>query len=310
MQALEIWTEYRTLHRMCPDPCGSLKGDFYEENSANIRLHNLVSTPQAAVVIPAYNESTYLGRTLAGVNNALRQLNYPTRVIVVNNASTDCTEEIARGFGAIIVNEPTKGIGRARQAGLEATPSTASVILTTDSDGVVPPDWITQHIQELQRKGVVCTFGEAKRCPDFAVRGLTNYLLMLYVLGANYMHAARRLMGVKITPGSNMAFTRAAGFEIGGYSIQLAAVEDYDLSTRLSRLGQVKFINCAVLVSGRRVLIRGVGRTFLERVLGNIRDPLLQEMDEITFTDYREPETKPPMNHPSGLTWRGILTKK
>ena len=58
-----------------------------------------------SVVIPAYNEENYLDRCL----RSLREQRYPTsqfEVIVVDNASTDATAEIARRFGARVVSEP------------------------------------------------------------------------------------------------------------------------------------------------------------------------------------------------------------
>src|SRR5207302_647488 len=72
-----------------------------------------------SVVIPAYNEEKYIGQTLESViSNAPENL---LEIIVVNNASTDKTSAIASAFPKVkVVDEPKKGLTRARQAGLNA----------------------------------------------------------------------------------------------------------------------------------------------------------------------------------------------
>ena len=79
----------------------------------------LAETPFISVVIPAYDEEKYLPRSLASLDSQT----YPRprfEVIVVDNASTDRTAEIARAHGARVVREERKGVGRARQSGAEA----------------------------------------------------------------------------------------------------------------------------------------------------------------------------------------------
>jgi glycosyltransferase involved in cell wall biosynthesis len=69
-----------------------------------------------SVVIPALNEEKYIGRCLA----SLRAQTHPRElyeIIVVDNASTDRTSEIARGLGAQVVHEPRRGVGWARHRG-------------------------------------------------------------------------------------------------------------------------------------------------------------------------------------------------
>ena len=49
-------------------------------------------------VIPAYNEEAYIGKCLGSIERELRGARYDAEVIVVNNASTDRTKTIAKGF--------------------------------------------------------------------------------------------------------------------------------------------------------------------------------------------------------------------
>ena len=72
---------------------------------------------RVSVVIPARNEEAYLPSALEAV---LAQTLPPFEVIVVDNASTDRTREVAEALGARVVFCGRRGVAYARQAGLLA----------------------------------------------------------------------------------------------------------------------------------------------------------------------------------------------
>jgi glycosyltransferase involved in cell wall biosynthesis len=87
-----------------------------------------------SVVIPCHNEE-------AGIASVLEQMPAVVdEVVVVDNASTDRTAEVARGAGARVVPEARKGYGRAYKTGFAA--ARGDVIVTMDGDGTYPPDSI------------------------------------------------------------------------------------------------------------------------------------------------------------------------
>ena len=68
-------------------------------------------------VIPAYNEERYLGGCLESILEQTRDLP-DTEIVVVNNASTDGTRDVALSYPRVrLVDEPRKGLTYARQAG-------------------------------------------------------------------------------------------------------------------------------------------------------------------------------------------------
>ncbi len=73
-------------------------------------------------VIPAYNEEAYLPACLESVLAQTKELGDAVEIIVVNNASSDRTREVALGYpGVRVVDEPQKGLTFARQAGFAAS---------------------------------------------------------------------------------------------------------------------------------------------------------------------------------------------
>src|SRR5688572_5819892 len=73
-----------------------------------------------SVIVPAFNEEQFLGKTLAQIKaaaSALANTGWGTELIVCDNNSTDRTAEIARAAGANVVFEPVNQISRARNSG-------------------------------------------------------------------------------------------------------------------------------------------------------------------------------------------------
>jgi glycosyltransferase involved in cell wall biosynthesis len=86
------------------------------------------------VVIPCYNEEE-------GIRTVIEQMPpIVDEILVVDNASTDRTAEIARELGARVVFEGRKGYGRAYKTGFEK--ARGDIIVTMDGDGTYPPSSI------------------------------------------------------------------------------------------------------------------------------------------------------------------------
>jgi len=87
-----------------------------------------------SVVIPCHNEEE-------GVRATIEQMPaIVDEVVVVDNASTDRTAEVARSLGARVIHEQRKGYGRAYRTGFEN--ARGDIIVTMDGDGTYPPNSI------------------------------------------------------------------------------------------------------------------------------------------------------------------------
>jgi len=125
---------------------------------------------------------------------ALQRQDYggPYEVIVVNNASTDRSPDIARACGVRLVDEPRKGNVNALRAGISA--AQGEIIACTDADMRVPPDWLSRLVTTL-----------TAHLDIVATRGVT-----VYFDGSPCLRALSRVIGPLVWHmcGANMAFTR------------------------------------------------------------------------------------------------------
>jgi glycosyltransferase involved in cell wall biosynthesis len=104
--------------------------------------------PTVSFVVPAYNEAGYLRPTLAAILREARSVDVAAEIVVVDNASTDGTRQVAESFpGVRVVAEPRKGLVQARQAGYLAT--TGDLIANIDADTVLPEGWLRKALEIL-----------------------------------------------------------------------------------------------------------------------------------------------------------------
>jgi len=101
-----------------------------------------------SVVIPAYNEVDNIPAVLESIPvDRLAEAGWATEVIVVDNASTDGTGDLARELGARVVWEPEPGYGNAYKAGFAA--AAGDVIATGDADRTYPFDMLPELLGAL-----------------------------------------------------------------------------------------------------------------------------------------------------------------
>lgn len=99
------------------------------------------------VVIPALDEVRSIGRVVRTIPAAVR-----ASVIVVDNGSRDGTRDAARAAGAIVLDEPQRGYGRACLAGIAyALEHGAEVIAFLDGDLSDYPEELPEILAPIER---------------------------------------------------------------------------------------------------------------------------------------------------------------
>jgi len=90
------------------------------------------AAPLVSVVIPCLNEEENVERCVRSAIEALRSAELAGEVIVVDNASTDRSAELAAGAGAHVISERRRGYGSAYLAGFAAARGTYIVMADAD----------------------------------------------------------------------------------------------------------------------------------------------------------------------------------
>lgn len=113
------------------------------------------SLPKIVVVIPAFNEEQSIAKVIEDIPK-----DWVSQTIVVNNASTDSTVEIAEKAGAIVLTENRKGYGWACLLGIEkAKELNAEIIVFMDGDYSDYPQELPLVVNPILEKNMDLVIG-------------------------------------------------------------------------------------------------------------------------------------------------------
>lgn len=218
-----------------------------------------------SVIIPVRNDEILLDRCLRRLTE---QSTPPTEIIIVDNASTDGSAEVARRYGARVIEESRIGIPFAAAAGYDA--ARGDIIARCDADSIVGPDWVESIIEALAARPhspAVTGWGRFYDVPGPASRVLT----VLY-LGAYYAFGGLAA-GHHLLWGSSMAIRRSAWEEVAHriHRDDPELHDDMDLAFVLGPDAKIALVpNLLVDVSGRSVHIGSQWRRRMARGFNTI----------------------------------------
>ena len=219
----------------------------------------MTTDPLVSFVVPAHNEEALLGQCLAAISAEAKRAGYPCEIIVVDNASTDATRNIAASVpGVIIVDEPVKGLVQARRAGYLATKG--RLIANIDADTMLPEGWLDIAVGAFDRHpDLVALSGpyiyyDISRAARLTCDVFYRVAFLFYVLVRFVMRAGSMLQG------GNFIVSQQGLEAAGGYNSNFSFYgEDTDLARRLSKVGVVTFsFRLRALSSGRRFAREGL----------------------------------------------------
>jgi glycosyltransferase involved in cell wall biosynthesis len=224
-----------------------------------------------SVVIPAHNEEGYLGACLASVLREAASSGLEVEIVVVDNASTDRTAEVALRYpGVTVVREPCKGLARARDAGLKASHGT--LIVNMDADCIMPRGYLARVLRHFERTPrLACLSGPFIYYDLPQTAQISSAVFYLFQFFPNVL--GQRIFGLgAIAQGGNYVVRRSMVEQAGGYDTSLIFYgEDTDIAIRLSRVGLVRFtMLLSMKSSARRLLREGVFRAGYLYTINNI----------------------------------------
>jgi glycosyltransferase involved in cell wall biosynthesis len=223
--------------------------------------------PLISIVVPAHNGGAFVGRTLASIR---AQGFTDWECVVVDDGSVDETCAVVEAVCALdkrvrLVRQSCGGSSLARNRGyLESCPSSEYVIFM-DADDL----WEPRALEVL--------LGRLRSCPDaVGAHGLAEFIdasgnplnpggfsafgrrrlgyrdgaIREWPLGDPTVFETLVWTGPLYPPGLLLA-RRAVYEKVGLFDVALLHCEDWDMCLRLSRQGQIEFVN-EVLLSYRR----------------------------------------------------------
>lgn len=223
-----------------------------------------------SIIIPAYNEANYIKDCVTSILREAKKQPYDYEVIVVNNASTDATKDIASAFPMVkVVDEPKKGLTKARQRGLEE--ARGELLGYLDADTRLPEGWFEKVTRAYQQYDNLVCYSGPYRYFD-APWHYQKFLHGIWWLSAPISY---RLVGYMVL-GGNFVAKKETLLKMGGFNTSIAFYgEDTDIARRLSKFGKVVFsMDFFVYASSRRFMREGIvklsyiyGMNFLWEVL-------------------------------------------
>ncbi len=200
-----------------------------------------------SIIVPAYNEEHEIRATIGHILTAAIVSDLRYEVIVVNNDSTDNTQDILNELKVKTVFLPKQEnntIAAVRNAG--AKEATGKILLFIDADTWIPNDLIEEFYQKFENEKVICV--GCKIMPRANIAWKAFFRTLNWIVNASVKTGSAAIAG-------NCVAYRATAFKkLNGFDERMAASEDQDLSMRASKIGRVIFIRKLIAKTSARRL--------------------------------------------------------
>jgi glycosyltransferase involved in cell wall biosynthesis len=194
-------------------------------------------------IVPAHNEEHWIGRCLSSIRTTMEKVAEPYEVIVVDDASTDATHQIARQMGARTLQVEHRKISAVRNAGARA--ASGEVFFFVDADTQVNERAVSAALAAMRAgaAGGGCVIDLEGPTPLWA-----RVILFFAVLVARLLRWAC---------GCFVFCTREAYSATGGFSESMYAGEDLAFVQALKKVGRFVVLKPKVVTSGRKLDVVG-----------------------------------------------------
>ena len=199
-----------------------------------------------SLIVPAHNEEFELSSTLAAIHLAASSAAQQYEIVVVDDASTDATPEIAAQAGAKVVRINRRQIAAARNAGARA--GLGEYLFFVDADTRISASHVTQAIAALEAG---YAGGSARVAIDGVIPPWGRVLLRVFTV---------LYFGLNLGAGAFL-FTMRRNYEaVGGFDEQYFVGEEVYFSLALKNLGRFKVLREPIVTSGRKLRMYPAGQ--------------------------------------------------
>ncbi|MEM2125315.1 MAG: glycosyltransferase [Candidatus Methanosuratincola sp.] len=184
-----------------------------------------------SVIIPVHNGGEDLGKCLEAVSRSSR---LPDEIIVVDDASTDLSAQLATHYGSLVIRNPGSPLGPARSRNRGAENANSDVLVFIDADVLVHTDTlalIDKYMTEFPE--ISGLFGSYDDSPYH------RSLVSLYKnLQHHFVHQTSKHEASTFWTGVG-AIRREVFVKLGGFdeSFFKPSIEDIELGVRLRKSG-------------------------------------------------------------------------
>lgn len=214
------------------------------EAKRKARFSSKEYTPKVSVLVPAWNEEVGIIKTIESVlENSYSNI----ELIVVNDGSTDKTDQLVRNFRdrytmrafqdltktLVYIEQENQGKGAALNSALEV--ATGEIIVTVDADSFLDRYAIKHIVEKFKDPSVDAVVGNVKVGGAITVVGLLQKLE--YLFGFYFKRAHSVLGSEYIYGGACAAFRHETCFKEHGNFDTKSVTEDIDLSLRTRHHG-------------------------------------------------------------------------
>ncbi|HSE41647.1 MAG TPA: glycosyltransferase family 2 protein [Acidobacteriota bacterium] len=241
--------------------------------------------PLISVVVCAYNDES----TIARVLDAVSRLTYnPLEVLVINDASTDRTAQIAKNFNVAVIENPSNmGLGYNQNLGLSLAKGEYMALIQSDCE-ILQDDWLEQMAELMTYDvAVVVSQREISNFPELPA----GARLFNAVAPQDLVNKTGKPLEQNYCRGKADLYRVSVLRELNGWNGEFfTAGEDTDLSIRLRKLGHRILLHPSAkvryLFSNRQATVAGsLRKGFL---YGSVAYPLyrLHQYDGIQSRTY------------------------
>jgi len=219
-----------------------------------------MSFPEVSIIIPAFNAQD----TIASCLDSIFNLDYPREkmeIIVVDNNSTDSTEDIIRNYPITVLREVNVQSSYAsRNKGIKN--AKGEILAFTDTDCIVSTQWLKKLLSSCRNPDYGCFAGKIEAyepqtlAEQFAAVDEENHD-QKHSLEEGYLPAANT---------ANVAYRKEVLQEIGLFNNNLKSGGDAELTWRFVKHGKYKiyYEPDAIVYHKHRTSIRGMYRQHIK----------------------------------------------
>lgn len=183
---------------------------------------------EISVVVPAYNAERTINKTVEALLSQKIERSY--EIIVIDDGSTDATQEILRKYPIKLISQKNAGPSAARNVGWKA--ASGEIVAFTDSDCVPVPGWLealSKHFEDSSVGGVGGTYKTEN----------PESILAAYIAEDSRFRQSGLRREIEGTGTYSAAFRKKLLEHVGGFdeSYRKATAEDFDLCFAIRKTG-------------------------------------------------------------------------